>query len=150
MTGLLECWLLNRTLSRDPLEWGPACPVHGWPRASRTWVASSQDPLSTNPNIPGGLEAGGCLATSLLPLTPMYVLLRGVLAQAGQGQDGHMRPREGLERGQKASFSQRGYLTPRGDLESGGHSVVGCLLAPPGVAMATAWVQWGQPYLRGD
>lgn len=113
MTGLLEPWLLNRKRQGPPsVETRLSCPVHGWSRASRTWVASSQAPLSINPNIPGGPEAGGCLATSLLPLTPMYVLLRGVLAQAGQGQDGHTRPREGLERGQKASFSQRGYLIP--------------------------------------
>lgn len=126
-------------MSCEPMA--PEPPEPGFPVA--------QAPLLTNSHIPGHLDPWGCVATSPQlppPAPPPHPRGTCPCEAPWQGQDrGTHVPRWGWGKASlRASspklggVSEAAPLPPRGDdQESGGHSVVGCLPAPPGVAVAT-------------
>ena len=100
--------------------------------------------LSRNPNVLGYLNPGAWPPRPSSP-PPVHRPLRGVLApgRVGQGWDrGAHVPGKGWSEASLQASPKLGSVSPsvpppRGDdQESGGHSVWGCLWAPPSIAMA--------------
>lgn len=84
-------------------EMGGPCPMSQWPRAPRTQTASSQAPLSTNPNILGDPNPGEGGPFGLPRRVPPALSSCPWVApgcwRLGHGQRWAQRPRGGLDPG---------------------------------------------------